>query len=98
MADFTDVVNTTLQHMASVATNLQVNLLLAKRDEVLLSTDLSEEYKQVLRYSSPKDKENRLFSGQLYTFDASKAKIEQHKLTTQLVSQNRKRQGAYSDT
>ena len=98
MADFTDVANTTLQHMASVATNLQVNLLLAKRDEVLLSTDLSEEYKQVLRYSSPKDKENRLFSGQLYTFDAAKAKIEQHKLTTQLVSQNRKRPSSYSDT
>ena len=91
LSDFTDIANTTLQHLASVSTNLQVNLLLAKRDEVLQTTKLADEYKQVLRYTTPKDKEGRLFSGKLFTFDAAKSKIEDHKLAAQVLAQNKRK-------
>ncbi len=48
-----NVKTTTLEHLASVASNLQINLLFSKRDEILTRTDLAEEYKQTLRFATP---------------------------------------------
>jgi hypothetical protein len=70
-SDLLDINAQTVDHMASVATNQQLNMMLGKRDEALIRTSLTDEQKLLLRYATPKHSAtggHELFSGKLNKF------------------------------
>ena len=92
LEDFLDSRAKALDDLAILCSSLQVNLMLAKRDEVINSTDkLSDSEKLALRYVAPVDKEGRLFSGALEEFAAAKNKREEQNAIVEALAGNRKR-------
>ena len=97
LTDFLDSRALTLNSLALHSSNMQVNLLLAKREEVARSnSDLSESEIMALKFLSPCDKDGRLFSGKLEEFAVARNKKEERVAVVQALTESRKRKNYWS--
>ena len=91
LKEFMEVRNKSMDDLISVGTNLQLNLLVARREEAL-KADLSKHESNVLKFAPPVDQHGRLFTGKLEEFKEWKGKREQTQVVTDLLkSSSRKR-------
>ncbi len=91
MKDFLEVRNKSTEDLMAVATNLQMNLLVSRREEALKKVDLEKHEGNVLKFAPPVDPHGRLFNGKLEEFKSWKGKREQTSVVTDLLKSNRKR-------
>ena len=84
IADFNNVRGKSLEDLANISTGLQLSLLLAKREEALEKAAHLKDKEvdsSVLRFASPLDSEQRLFSGVLSEYNTLRAsRVERQQL------------------
>ena len=90
--DFVSSRNKTLQDSVKSSTNLMVNMLVARREEILsqISPKLEKGEMEALKHAEPKDTDKRLFSGKLGEYNTIKsAKNLNSAVTKQVLKGNR---------
>lgn len=86
LMDFMTVQCQSLEDLAAVSTNAMVTMLLEKRFLGLNKANLSQQEKRALKFVSPIDKANRLYSGRLGKFWKERERVRASKRTEQMIS------------
>ncbi len=90
---FLEIREKTIDQMINVTTNMQLNNLVRRREEVLKqnkgANKLTIHEKNVLRFAPPKDNNNRLFAGKLQEFKDWKAQTDQVTVINQVLQENK---------
>ncbi len=91
LKDFLEVKSKSTEDLIALGTNLQMNLLVARREEALEKVDIENHEANVLKFAPPVDQHGRLFNGKLEEFKSWKGRREQTSVVTDLLKSNRKR-------
>ena len=94
LKEFMEVRSKSMDDLIGLSTNLQLNLLIARREETLKATGtgLSKHESNILKFAPPVDQHGRLFTGKLEEFKEWRGKREQTNVVTDLLkSSGRKR-------
>lgn len=85
---FKDVLSVGIEHLLNLQTNLQTNLIYAKREEYLAACDITPDLKALLLNTPLTDPFHRLFSGKLPEFAEIRSKRQQKQVTNAIVTKN----------
>ena len=94
---FTSTGGNTLDEITSATTNLMLNMLVRRREEVIKSCKLEPEEANLLRFAAPQHDNGKLFRGTLPEFREWKAKRAQTEVLTECIRINNsnKRKGSF---